>query len=97
MINSVDTIMLTDLPFEDIQLHTLSGGLKMYSVVVHLLFDGTRIFAFSSRHDLFDNVALMKDLYVPYQTSIMRLYITRNNFPNLFKQIEEYVSVTRSD
>lgn len=70
---------------------------KGYWVTLYMIFDGSSVYHFAHHYDCFENEVLAHQLGVSIHSFKQTILVTPFQFPDIFKEIEDYVSNSDMD
>lgn len=77
--------------------HFHHGGLTGYWVRLYLLFDGVSVSSFRHVSEQIENASLARECGVYCYTFDKEILVTESTFPQIFKEIQDYVQNSSLD
>lgn len=85
------------IPYEFHEAKFIDVLSKGYWVTLYMFFDGTSVHHFAHSSDWFENQLLARELGFSTYGFKQTILVTPRDFPDIFKEIEDYVSHTDND
>lgn len=84
-------------PFTHKVYHSINRDVYGYTITMYYLFDGKNTYSFRSQKDALDNALLLHELGVKTNTFFQQFVVTSDNFPEIWKEIQDYEDVLKSN
>lgn len=85
------------IPYDFRQAKDKNCNVIGYWIKIYCMFDGKSVHWFAHQYDLLDNQWLCHDLGVRTTLFTQSIFVDRDNYPDIYKEIEDYVHGTRHD
>ena len=85
------------IPYDFNKARFKDDRLKGYWVTLYMFFDGTSVHSFAHHYDSIENEMLARQLGYNTYSFKQSILVTADSFPDIFKEIESYVSDSHLD